>query len=471
MQSSRSIVSLLPALVLLACRPGLADELQSMTGPFQPERAGVLQAEQSRPGPTSPWRPAPVLAKPAPGEPEMPPSPAQRGSPAAALTLEDLEEIALESNPTMIQARMAVRAAQGQYLQAGLYPNPSIGYIADEIGNDGSTGLQGAALGQEILTSGKRRLDRAAAGHAVEEARQGWEMQRRRVLNDVRAGCYEVLLAQRMIEANQQLVRIGQEGVQVTEKLRAALEVSRADVLQAGIEAEMAKLSLNEAQNRHQAAWRQLAAVLGRPEMQPAPIAGDVDANLPEFTWEESLGRVLAQSPELARARSGVERARCELARQYAERVPNLEVGTAVKYDDGSRFTVVDLELGLPLPLFDRNQGNIVKAQANLIAAENEVRRVELDLRDRLVATFEQYANARRQVETHRGTILPNAKASLELVQAGYREGEFGYLTLLTAQRTYFGVSLDYLRSLRDLWTQSVQMEGLLLGGGLQGIQ
>jgi cobalt-zinc-cadmium efflux system outer membrane protein len=376
--------------------------------------------------------------------------------------------MALESNPTLEQARMAIRAAQGEHRQAGLYPNPVLGYVGDEMGVEGSAGKQGAVVAQEFVTAGKLRLGRAAAGHAVEQARHGWEKQRRRVMNDVRVGYYEVLIAQRMLDVNGQLVRIGDEGVRIAELLREAMEVGRADVLQARIEADTARLSLDVAENRHRAAWRRLAGVLGRPDLGPAPLEGDVESNLPEFTWDDCLARLLAQSPELARARAGVERARCELARQCAERFPNFEIGLAVKRDTADMGTVADVEIGMPIPIFHRNQGHVAKAEAELIAAQREIRRIELDLHNRLTDAFEQYANARRHVETYRDRVLPDARASLELVRTGYREGEFGYLTLLTSQRTYFSVSLEYLGNLRELWIQSVGLEGLLLRGGLQ---
>jgi cobalt-zinc-cadmium efflux system outer membrane protein len=211
--------------------------------------------------------------------------------------------------------------------------------------------------------------------------------------------------------------------------------------------------------------------VLGRPDIERAPLAGDVEGDLPTFDWEDTLERLLAESPELAQAHAGVERARCEWARQCAMRVPNLGLRAAVKYDTVSRYTVADLEFSLPLPLIDRNQGRILRAQADLTAAQNEVRRVELSLYDRLAAAFEQYATARRRVESYSRTILPHAKESLDLVSTGYREGEFGYLNLLTAQRTYFQASLDYLRYLRDFRLRCVDLEGMLLRGGLEQVQ
>lgn len=398
----------------------------------------------------------------------IPPLPWQM-SVAAPLTLADLERIATESNPTLIQARMAVRAAEGSYLQAGLYPNPTLEYIADEIGNDGSEGLQGGGLTQEIVTGGKRRLGLAVASHEIQQARHAWEAQRWRVINDVRVGYYEALLAQKTIEVNEQLVGIEDQVLKATQQLRGAQEVSEVDVLQARVETENAQLNLSEAHYRHEAAWRRLASVLGRPEMEPAPLAGDVTRGLPVITWEEAIARLLAESPELAQARAGASRAECGLALQCAERMPNFEAGAAIKKDTGSGFTVVDVAIGVPLPVFNRNQGNIVRARAALTSARHEVRRVELELRDRLATAFEQYANARRRAETYASSILPNARKSLELTTTGYREGEFAYLTLLTAQRTYHDTTLDYLSSLREVWGRSVEVEGMLLRGGLQG--
>jgi len=125
-------------------------------------------------------------------------------------------------------------------------------------------------------------------------------------------------------------------------------------------------------------------------------------------------------------------------------------------------------QLPLRLQIFDRNQGNIQRAGAELAAARQEVRRVEMNLQQRLAAAFNNYANARQQVQQYENDILPDARESLELIQQGYRQGEFGYLELLTSQRTFFRVNLDYVTALRDLWVNITRIEGLLLSGGLQ---
>ena len=398
----------------------------------------------------------------------MAPAPQMDNGPPPALRLEDLEQIALERNPTLVQARMMVRAAQGGYLQAGLYPNPAIGYAGGDMGLEGTAGQQGAVFGQEVVTSGKLRLGSAVAGHGVEQARHGLEAQRLRVLNDVRAGYYEVLLAQKMIDVHQELLRISREIAEAMEKALTLQEVSRADALQVRIEAERARVGLEQVENNHRIAWYRLATVLGQPDMPPAALVGSVDVDLPTPSRGEALGRLLAQSPELARARAGVERARCEVALQCAERVPNVEFEMWAKHDATTDEGLLDVGVGLPLPLFNRNQGNIVTAQAELIAAQREVERVELDLRNRFAVAFGEFVNARRQVDSYANTILPNGEESLRLIRLGLREGEFGYLTLLTAQRTYFNDNLEYLDSLQEFWARAVDLDGMLLSGGLE---
>jgi outer membrane protein, heavy metal efflux system len=91
-----------------------------------------------------------------------------------------------------------------------------------------------------------------------------------------------------------------------------------------------------------------------------------------------------------------------------------------------------------------------------------------LELQSRLAEAYERYASADQQVNRYVNEILPDAKKSLDLVRSGYEQGEFNYLELLTAQRTYFRVNLAYLESLREFWINRVRIEGMLLTGGLQ---
>jgi len=391
--------------------------------------------------------------------------------PAQGMTLAELEEMAIRCNPTVAQAAHRVEAVRGHYVQVGLYPNPVAGYIGAEIGDSGQAGQQGSFVGQEIVTAGKLRLSQSVAEQEIQQASWAWQAQRQRVLTDARRSFYDVLVAQRKMELTEQLLRIGEEGVRTAESLMKAKEVARADTLQAHIEAESARVLLERARNQYMASWRNLAAVVGVAGMPPSQLVGEAWDGLSELTWEDTYNRLLAESPQLAAAQAGVARAQAAVNRECAQRVPNIDLQMAVQYDNATKDTFATVQAGIPIPIFNRNQGNIHKAQEELMAAKHEVQRVQLELQQRLAAVFEQYATARYQAEKYSQDILPSAKTSLDLANKGYQQGEYNYLFLLTAQRTYFQTNLIFLDALRELRAASTAIEGNLLSGSLQAGQ
>ena len=236
------------------------------------------------------------------------------------------------------------------------------------------------------------------------------------VINDVRVGYYEACWPKG--RSGQRTATGRREQLLKAARARDARS-QRSDVLQARVEMENAQLNLAQARDRHHSTWRRLAAVLGRPEMEPAPLAGEVTGNLPVITWEEALSRLLAQSPELAEARATVNRAECDLALQCAERYPNFDAGAAVKKDTGTGFTVVDVAIGMPLPVFNRNQGILCERGAALASARN---RDQAGRAGAARAARHGVRAIRRRPGAGLRQFDHNARRSLELTTTGYRE-------------------------------------------------
>jgi cobalt-zinc-cadmium efflux system outer membrane protein len=126
------------------------------------------------------------------------------------------------------------------------------------------------------------------------------------------------------------------------------------------------------------------------------------------------------------------------------------------------------VQISVPLPVFNRNQGGIRQAQAQIAAAQADVARMELLLQQRLGKAFEPYRNARVQTEAYGTRILPDAKRSLDIAVKSYEAGEVGFLGLLNVQRTYFQTQVAYLEALRQLRDSAESIEGLLLTDSLQ---
>jgi len=402
-----------------------------------------------------------------PNRPELLPSVAPVARQDAPLSLVDFEGFAFQSNPTLAAAAARLEAARGRQVQAGLYPNPIVGYQATEIGNLGSAGQQGGFVSQRFITGGKLRLDQVIAGKEIDEAHFRFHAQEQRVLSDVRIRFYEALVAQQRLDLAEQLGRIGDNLVRATETLLKGRLGTENDLLQAEIRAEDAHILLDNARNENVETWRRLTAVIGRPAMGLSSLSGELDGHQKPLDWNESYEMVFGNNPELNAARAHVDRASIGIVRASREPIPNIDLSVSVRHHNVTHDDVANVQVGFPIPIFDKNQGNIRSAEAEWLAANNEVRRIELDLQDRLAVAYRRYANARQQADRYRQRMIPKARKSLELVTRGYEMGQVKYLTLLTAQQTHLQVNLAYLDSLQEFRASAAVINGQLLSGSL----
>lgn len=383
------------------------------------------------------------------------------------LSLSRLEELALAHNPTMQQAAANLEKAKGIHTQVGLKPNPIFGYQAAEVGNEGRAGQQGVFLGQEFVTAGKLGLNRAIANQDIERSRWQFQMQQYRVVNDVRSSYYRLLGARETVDLFEQLLSLAEANLKAARELFEAGQGARPQVLQATVEVQNNRIALQNARNQLEATWRQLTAAIGVPTLPRARVAGDLSQAAPVLEWNNTWEWLQSNSPEVQSAARAIGRARFAIQRARVEPIPNVEAQVGLQYDTATRDTVAGIQIGIPIPVHNRNQGNIRAAHGELIRASREVERVQLSLRHRLAASFKSYLNAQQQVDAYRDEILPTAKDSLSLVTEGFRNGEMDYLQLLTTQRTYFQTGLTYVNAQTQLWLSVVSIEGLVLTGGL----
>ena len=412
----------------------------------------------------------PPLSEPPVPTPEPLPTPPTDHFARSHLTLQEMEGIAIQNNPAVAQASAQVAAARGNWVQVGLRPNPRIGYVGEEMGDDGRAGQQGGFVAQEFITGGKLGLNRQVADWEVQRMEIKLEEVRLRVLTDVRIGFYDVLIAQRRRDLAADLVRISDEGLQAADALFKGDEVSEADPLRARVEADSARILLQTASNQHMEAWRRLTAVLGMPELALERLDGELNSDNLTLSWDETLRRVLSESPEIAAAMADFEATQATIQRAYAEVKPNVDVQAGVQKDNATQNTIASLQIELPIPILNHNQGRIQQAEAEAAAAERAVDRLALDLQTRLAAAFQRYESARNQVQKYsqQDGILENARRTLVLIRTGYEAEEFSLLDLLAAQRTDFQTNLTYLDALRELWVSTMEIRGLMLKDSLQ---
>jgi outer membrane protein, heavy metal efflux system len=392
------------------------------------------------------------------------PLPPIDGEKANALTLSEVEDMALAFHPAMRAAEGQRQSAQGQWLQVGLRPNPELGYSGEEIGEEGKAGKQGGFISQEFVTAGKLALSRAAASRGVSATEQRMAMTRLQVITTARIYYFDALAAERGLVLARQLATMGQQAVQASKLRLQAQEISRASLLQSEVEYESVALLVEQATNQHEAAWRRLTAIAGIPDATPQRLDDILDDPLPTLDWAATRERLLAESPELAELRERVEQARWAVQRAAAGRIPNVTAQSGVQYDNASGDTLANVQVSVPLPLFDRNQGNVVRTSGELTSAKAALEEAALRLEQRLAASMAEYATVAKRVARYRESVLPAAEQSRDLITQAYEQGEVDFLQLLSVQQTYTEKNRTYLQDLATAWKKWAEIDGLLVG-------
>src|SRR5262245_4520421 len=162
---------------------------------------------------------------------------AQPALPEGPLSLGQLLDFAARNNPDLAVARARADAARGRLIQAGLYPNPTFTWEAEDVGSEGNAaGAQGPIIAQRIITGGKRRLAEEAAAHGVAAA--DWQAVTRwfDVVGRVRLTYYELLTAQREVRTHEEIASLAKKGLEAAEKLQKGGVGTQPDVLRARIQ-------------------------------------------------------------------------------------------------------------------------------------------------------------------------------------------------------------------------------------------
>jgi outer membrane protein, heavy metal efflux system len=400
----------------------------------------------------------------------------QEKSTGALMTLDQFEKIAQESNPTLRQAEAEIRAANARRQQAGLYPNPTVGYTADEIrGGSVGGGKQGFFAEQTIVTGGKLRLSRNVFAREAKIATIEAEEQRVRVSSAVKMAFLRVLAAQELLDARRDLAKIAQDAADTQMRLQNTGQADESEVLESEIEAQRVRMAARMQENTLREEWRSLTAVIGRPDMPLVTVAGELDKNWPDLNEEQAVDTIAGQSPAVRIADATAARAQALLARARREAVPDLQLRAGLEYNNellGSAPFAKGWEgiaqVGVQLPIFNRNQGDVAAARADIERAQEEKQRIGLTLRDRAASAVDQYSNARLMAVEYRDAILPRAKKAYAIRVEKYGQMLASYPRVLEAQRKLYELQVEYIGALENVWTNGIALEGYLLTDGLE---
>jgi cobalt-zinc-cadmium efflux system outer membrane protein len=400
-------------------------------------------------------------------------------SPARAQTplpLATFEQYALAASPSLRQAQARAETSAALAHQAGLLPNPSIGYQGEQIrGGAFRGGEQGGFIEQKFPLGGKLGLRRQVFAEQAREDRIGIQEQRERILADVDTAFYTTLAAQQTVNARRKLLAIAQDTVATTRELANIGQAQAPDVLEAEIQAEQARIALENAQSDYTHKFRALAVIAAKPELPVAPLAGDLE-NPPGIDTGRILDAILQHSPAIRRAQQEMVRLEAALKSAQRENAPDLDIHAGLQNNNeplglinGPAIGVQGfVTAGLTLPLFNRNQGNIAAIQSEIEGARAEVSRLELALRQEAQPALECYLAAKAQAASYKQIAIPQAARAYQLYLASYEQMSVSYAQVLISERTLSELQLAYIDALQRMWTGAIALQHFLIGGSTQ---
>ena len=405
-----------------------------------------------------------------PGRAQTPPASDQK-----TISLEELQQMALQSNPTFAQAAANIRAAEGRKKQSGLYPNPTVGYQGEEIrGGSFRGGEQGFFVQQNIVTAGKLGLNRNIFEQERRQAETEADEQKLRVNTNVKMFYIQALAAQQTLELRQSLSKLAQDAAETSHQLANVGQADAPDVLEAEVEAQQAELAVTMAEQNQQRVWKELAAVVGNPRFPLMHMEGNLE-DTPTVNAIDLVEKIVNESPAVKIAELGVKKAEATLARTKREPIPDLQLRAGMQQnrellETTGRPTGLQgfAEVGVQIPIFNRNQGNIGTSKADLERAQHEVERVKLALRERAASVVQSYAYSQTAAARYKNQMIPRAQKAYEMYSKKYQQMAAAYPQVLIAQRNLMQLQVAYLNALESFAMNSVALQSYLLTDGLE---
>lgn len=405
----------------------------------------------------------------------LPPGPAvgerapQSAAAAAAepLSLAKAIELALEGNPEVAAAKRQWEATEGQVLQGRSRPNPELAYSLEDTRS--KTRTQSWQLNLPVELGGKRAARTKAAEKTREQAQAQLAELQATVRANVAAAYFDVLTAQERLVLARDSAALAKSSTDTVSKRVAAgkvspVEESKARVAEAGVRVELA-----QAASEQRNALSRLFALLGQIDAPYTVLEGKAE-NLPSVPSLADLQPLISSAPGVVLARIEVDRRKALTALEQSKRVPDVTVSVGMQRSNETQRNVLLFGVSVPLPVFDRNQGNLLEALKLEDKARDELQAATVRLHSEVAQARERLSTITAEVQSLQQEVLPGAKSAYDAATIGFENGKFNFLEVLDAQRTYFTAKSQYLKALGEAHRAAADIDRLLGASMVPGL-
>ncbi len=380
---------------------------------------------------------------------------AQIGSFSAAIAIENISleqatALALQANPTIAVAMRGREVESALTLQASARPNPTLSGQIEDLRSQNR--IATIAISQQLETAGKRDKRMAAADVALSMADADIRITQAEISAKTYASFYQVLAAQQAQTLVTELLQIATTSKETTTKRVLAGKVSpveetKAKVAEAGLKIELASANqqLASAKQRLASLW---SNSLQANNHEGYTAVGDLDKLNSIATLEELMIQV-ADSPRLKKATLAITQKQALRAIEQSKQTPDVTVSLgAQRNEELGGITQAIIGLSIPIPLFDKNQGNVQSAKAREYQAIDEKSAIENQLKTDIADAYNRRQLQAEASNMYKNDILPGAQSAYDAARKGFEFGKFSFLEVLDAQRTLFQVKTQHLQAL-----------------------
>lgn len=400
------------------------------------------------------------------------PEPAVRLAPVSELSVGAAVNRALSHHPSIQAALAEIDARHGEAAQAAVRPNPELDIEVENFGGNKSKSSFDAAettfgLAQTLELGDKRFLRLRAAALDTSLAVWDYEAARLQVAIGTARAAIDVLTAQDRL-------RLLKDFVGIAEKTRTSVDArvkggkaSPIELDRTIVAAARAKAQVKAEQARLDAAKRRLSIFWGAESVDFTRVTGRLGKGhrVPSMT---ALKASIENNPALARWSDEVGRRVAQLDVEVSKSIPDVRIGAGVRHFNEDDSVAAVASLSVPLPLFDRNNGNIAAAESRIARAERDRAAARNELLGALTEAIGALEVAAATVSAFESEVLPPAQSAFERTRLGYDEGKFDILNVLDAQRAVFEARLDLMSARADYEKARVNVEAIVgrdLGG------
>lgn len=383
-----------------------------------------------------------------------------------SFTWEEIRDQFLARNPTLQAQALNIQAIRAGEITAGLRPNP-------QFQNDTSSATLG--IYQEFEIGGKRPARLESARLATSISRTDFEDSRRTLVFELRQAFVAALLAKSDLDFAQSNLSNYQKVIDLNRLMLEQGAIARADFLKIDLQMLQFQTDLDDSALALKTAKATLRALVGVSNL---PQEFDIKGDLQTVPVEKSLAQLqqaaLANRPDLKSAETGRDKAFADLRLAKANQWPNPTIGTSLLhagkevggpswfqpfYPKDSVSNAMGLGVSIPIPLFNRNQGEVARARAEQLRADFLVQAARNQVLRDVETAYASFESSRERVRLYEQTYLSHAKESLDIEEFSFRKGAASILDFLDAERTYRATQLAYRQQLAAYMTNLAQLE------------